>query len=76
MFSDISNSYCVCHVRYFRNKLGFTQTELAKMCGTTQTTISSLESGKYGASVHLAILLSRALGVSVHDLFSVNYYGD
>ena len=45
-------------IKVFRAKHNITQQELADQIGTTQITISNIESGKYLPSIKLALLLS------------------
>lgn len=48
---------------------GLTQQELAERAGVTRQSIISIEGGKYRPSVELALMLARALGCTVDDLF-------
>lgn len=48
---------------------GLTQQELAERAGVTRQSIISIEGGKYRPSVELALMLARALGCKVDDLF-------
>ena len=48
---------------------GWSQSELARRSGVSQTFISSLEGGRrQGAEVNVAAALARALGVTVDEL--------
>jgi putative transcriptional regulator len=55
---------------------GLTQQELAERAGVTRQSIISIEQGKYRPSVELALLLARALGCTVEDLFHLSDEGD
>lgn len=60
------------HVRRHRRAVeGLTQEGLAERVGVTRQTIISIERGSYNPSVGLALLLAKALGVSVEDLFEI-----
>lgn len=52
-----------------RVKAGVSQVELAKQCGTTQTTISAIETGTWSPTVKLALILSAYFNKPVNDLF-------
>jgi len=55
---------------------GLTQQELAERAGVTRQSIISIEGGKYRPSVELALMLARALGCAVDDLFHLGDDGD
>lgn len=52
-----------------RVKTGVSQVELAKQCGTTQTTISAIEKGQWYPNVKLALILSAYFVKPVNELF-------
>ena len=52
-----------------RKKAGWSQEELAQAVGVSRQTITSLEVGKYTASLPLAFKLARYFGCSIEDLF-------
>ncbi len=56
-------------IKVERVKLGISQLELACECGTTQTTISAIECGKWDPTVKLALILSAYFNKPVNDLF-------
>lgn len=56
-------------VRELRTGLGLRQEDLADVVGVSRQTIISIENGRYNPSLELAWRLSRALGVSIEDLF-------
>lgn len=68
----------VCNERAFeiekqdqgiKNQKGLSQTQLAKMAGTAQNTISSIETGQCGASAYTAALICQALECEFADCF-------
>lgn len=60
-------------ISLYRNKLGMTQEELARIVGVTRQTIISLEQNKYNPSLVLAYKISKALGVqNIEDIFIFN----
>lgn len=56
-------------IREYRNRLGFTQEDLAKTVGVRRETIVFLEQGKYNPSLKLAHDVSRVLRTTIDDLF-------
>ncbi len=65
------NSHLVLknRIKELRKKNKLSQTELAQMVGTTQNTISSLETGQYAPSAYLSGLIKEALGVTWEECF-------
>lgn len=56
-------------IRWFRNELGYSQEYLAELCGVDASCVSRWESGKWSPSASNALLLAKALKVSVQDLY-------
>ena len=56
-------------IKEFRKERGLSQTDLAKMVGSTQNTISSLETGQYSPSAYLSGLICRAFKCKWEDCF-------
>lgn len=56
-------------LREFRAKKGLTQMQIADVLGCQQGLVSQYERGVYTPSLHNALLLARALGTTVEDLF-------
>jgi putative transcriptional regulator len=54
-----------------RTELGLTQAELAEKVGVTRKTVNTVENGVFTPSATLAIKLSKALGITVEQLFWV-----
>jgi putative transcriptional regulator len=52
-----------------RAEIGLTQAELAELVGVTRKTVNTVENGVFTPSATLAIKLSRALRLSVEQLF-------
>ncbi|MCM3660318.1 helix-turn-helix transcriptional regulator [Georgenia satyanarayanai] len=57
-------------VRRRRREHRLTQAELARAVGVSRQTVIAVERGDYAPSVHLALRLARALGVTVEELFA------
>lgn len=57
------------HIAALRNQRRLSQEELAQAVGVSRQTITSLEVGKYTASLPLAFKLARYFGCSIEDLF-------
>jgi putative transcriptional regulator len=55
-----------------RAKLNFTQEQLAERVKVSRKTINTIENGRFIPSTVLALQLSRALRVSVEDLFQLD----
>ena len=57
------------HIAALRKQRRLSQEELAQAVGVSRQTITSLEVGKYTASLPLAFKLARYFGWSIEDLF-------
>jgi len=56
-------------IKELRREMGLSQTELAQKAGTTQNTISSLETGQYSPTAFLSGLIAKALGKTWEEVF-------
>lgn len=56
-------------LRELRRERKLSQEELADAVGTTRQTITSIETGKYIASLPLAYKLARYFGLSIEEVF-------
>lgn len=64
-------------VKQYRKAARMTQSQLAERAGVSRQTISDIETGKHDPTISVALLLARALGVKVDNLFKlINYSGD
>ena len=59
----------ITHIREHRERLGMTQSELAKAVGVRRETIVHLENGKYNPSLKLAMDIAKLFGTTVEELF-------
>lgn len=59
-------------IAYYRKNRKLTQAQLADIIGVSRQTISSLESGKYNASLDLAYKLSKFFHMTIEELFKLN----
>ena len=57
------------HIAALRKQRRLSQEELAQAVGVSRQTITSLEVGKYTASLPLAFKLARYFGCSIENLF-------
>jgi putative transcriptional regulator len=57
------------HVRGLRTAAGLRQEDLADRVEVSRQTIISIENGRYNPSLELAWRLSKALGVTIEELF-------
>jgi len=56
-------------LKEYRQKAGLTQTQLAKVIGSSKNTISSIETNQFCPTAYLAALLCIALECKFEDLF-------
>ena len=56
-------------VRAYRDRLGWSQDELARRSGLSRAGISAIETGRLVPSTGAALALARAFGCTVEDLF-------
>lgn len=56
-------------IRELRRERRLSQAELADAVGTTRQTITSIEVGKYTASLPLAYKIARFFGLAIEEVF-------
>ena len=56
-------------IKELRKERKLSQEELASAVGTTRQTITSIEVGKYTASLPLAYKIARYFGLHIEDVF-------
>ena len=56
-------------VRSFREKVGWSQGELARRLGVSRQTINAVETDKYDPSLPLALRMAKIFAVPVDQLF-------
>ena len=56
-------------IKELRRARKMSQAELADAVGTTRQTITSIEVGKYTASLPLAYKIARYFGLAIEDVF-------
>lgn len=61
-------------IRELRKQRRLSQDELAFAVGTTRQTITSIETGKYTASLPLAYKIARYFGLSIEEVFDFSEY--
>jgi len=68
------NSHLVLknRIKELRKNKGLSQTELAKLAGTTQNTISSLETGQYSPTAYLSGMICIALDCKWEECFYID----
>lgn len=57
------------HIRQLRKARKLSQEELALAVGTTRQTITSIEVGRYTASLPLAYKIARYFGLTIEEVF-------
>ena len=63
-------------IRELRKERKLSQEELAEAVGTTRQTITSIEVGKYTASLPLAYKISRFFGLTIEEVFDFSEFDD
>ncbi len=63
-------------IRELRKERRLSQEELAEAVGTTRQTITSIEVGKYTASLPLAYKLARFFGRTIEEVFDFSEMED
>ena len=58
-------------VKQYRKAARMTQSQLEERSGVSRQTISDIETGKHDPTISVALLLARALGVKVDNLFKL-----
>lgn len=69
------NTYCEDfrqNIKYYRDKLGMSQTQLSIQCDCGTGTIGGIESGKAKPSFDMILRIAEALNVTPADLFIRN----
>ena len=56
-------------IRELRKARKLSQEELAEAVGTTRQTVTSIEVGKYTASLPLAFKIARFFGLTIEEVF-------
>ena len=63
-------------IKELRKEKKLSQEELALAVGTTRQTISSIETGKYVASLPLAYKIAHYFGLTIEEVFDLTEYYD
>lgn len=63
-------------IKELRKKKKLSQEELAFAVGTTRQTITSIETGKYTASLVLAYKISHYFGLTIEEVFDFSEIND
>ena len=63
-------------IRELRKERKLSQEELAEAVGTTRQTITSIEVGKYTASLPLAYKIARFFGLTIEEIFDFSELED
>ena len=61
-------------IRELRKACKLSQEELAEAVGTTRQTITSIEVGKYTASLPLAWKIARFFGLTIEEVFDFSEF--
>lgn len=60
----------ITKIKEYREKIGMTQAELAKLVNVRRETIVCLENGRYNPSLKLAMDIAKKFNVQVENLFT------
>lgn len=63
-------------IKELRKEKKLSQEELALAVGTTRQTITSVETGKYIASLPLAFKIAHYFGLTIEEVFDLSEYLD
>lgn len=63
-------------IKKLRKERKLSQEELAAAVGTTRQTITSIEVGKYTASLPLAYKIARFFGLHIEDVFDFSEFDE
>ena len=63
-------------IKELRKEKKLSQEELALVVGTTRQTITSIETGKYVASLPLAFKIAHYFGMTIEEVFDLSEYLD
>ena len=63
-------------IKELRKKHKLSQEELAEVVGTTRQTITSIEVGKYTASLPLAYKIAHYFGLTIEEVFDFSELED
>lgn len=63
-------------IKELRKEKKLSQEELALAVGTTRQTITSIETGKYVASLPLAYKIAHYFGLTIEEVFCLSEYLD
>lgn len=66
---EIKGVFMKTNIRELRKKNKLSQEELADAVGTTRQTITSIEVGKYTASLPLAYKIAHYFGLTIEEVF-------
>ena len=66
---EIEGVFMKTNIRELRKKNKLSQEELADAVGTTRQTITSIEVGKYTASLPLAYKIAHYFGLTIEEVF-------
>jgi transcriptional regulator with XRE-family HTH domain len=70
------STYISTNIKFLRNKLGMTQTDLAEKLGKTSAAISDYEKGKSVPPLEVAFKISKLFKISIDDLAKKNLQRD
>ncbi len=57
------------HLKYYREKAGWSQGELARRLGVSRQTINAVETDKYDPSLPLALRMAKLFACQVQEIF-------
>jgi DNA-binding XRE family transcriptional regulator len=57
------------NLKKLRTKLGLTQAQLAELVGIARVSIVAIENGRFLPTIETALHISKALGISIEQIF-------
>ena len=72
LLSKLDGDAVKTRIKELRKARKLSQEELAEAVGATRQTITSIETGKYIASLPLAYRIARYFGLAIEDVFDLS----
>lgn len=69
IYKTIERMQCMNNIKKYRQKVGISQTELAKRIKVARQTINMIENGKYNPSLDLCLKIAIELKTDLNTLF-------
>ena len=67
--NDMAHERVENQLKELRTKVGMTQAQLAELVGVARVSIVAIENGRFLPTIETALLISKALGVPLENIF-------